>query len=339
MSFRWQGDQHRQTNIHVHVGGHVEKPQDDVMYQLCQRAVEQTADLHHIAFYTDRVLDFAMDVLGDERDRPAGASTADRSGLRRLGRQLCHEFERLDKLLREARTGALIRTVLRTADAEIVCDPVVRKQFVVGTTYTEGHDYIDDANNVDRSVAGLVRDLRKQLGLTGQNVGGYDTEHEEPETGWPRHEPHVETVDGDSVIPPEIEMACRDALDPAYLHLVTYCIGDEVVYLADTFEHPSMRTYFGRETTPLHRRAHFRRLSGQLSDICSSLNRVSAQTLRGRLKRIVLDVEQGAVYYYRLDNGAQLVGVTLYQPRVHHADVRMARLARECDIPLASVTE
>jgi len=326
-----------QTQVNIHVGGHVEKSQDDVMYRICRDAVTRTADLHHLAFYTDRVLDFALDVLGGEHDAPAPASMSDRHGLRRLGRQLCHEFEQLDRLLRDGHTGPLIRAVLRTTDAEVVCDPVVRQQFVVGTTYTAGHGYIDESNGVDRSIASLVHALRKQLGLSGQNVGGYDTEHEVPDTGRSPHEPHVETVDGDSVIPPEIETACRNALDPTLLHLVAFCLGDEVVYLGDTFEHRSMRQYFGRETTPLQRRTHYRRLSGQLGDICSSLNRVSAQTLRGRLKRLVLDVEQGAVYYYRLNSGAQLVGVTLFQPRVRQADLRMAQLAQECEIPLASV--
>lgn len=332
MGAEMSDDLHR--HIATHVGGHVEKPEDHVLFRTCREAVARTANLHHIAYYTDRVLDFALDVLDDERD----ATTGTRAGLRRLGRQLCHEFEGLDRLLRNGRTGVLIRMVLRTADAEIVCDPVVRKQFVVGMSYTDGHDFIDEANDVDRSVATLIGQLRGHLGLTRQNPGGYETEHEELESGRYPHEPHVETVDGESELPPHVATACREALDPAYLHLVAYCHGDEVLFLADTFDHHSMRPYFGTETTPLHRRAHYRKLSAQLSDIYTSLNRVSANALRNKLKRIVLDVEQGAVYCYRLDNCAHLVGVTLYQPRVHHVDLRMAQLAHECDVPLGSAT-
>lgn len=321
------GDHHR--NITTHVGGHVEKPEDDLLFRTCRDVVARTTDLHHIAFYTDRVLDFALDVLDDER--------ANRVGLRRLGRQLCNEFEQLDQLLRNGRTGVLIRVVLRTADAEIVCDPVIRQQFVVGTSYTSGHDYIDEANDVDRAVAKLIGELRAHLGLKGQNPGGYEAEHDKLAIGQFPHDPHVEVMDGGGAeLPPHVVTACRAALDPAYLHLVAYCHGDEVLFLADTFDHQSMRPYFGRETTPEQRRAHYRMLSAQLSDISTSLNRVSANAVRSKLRRIVLDVEQGAVYCYRLDNSALLVGVTLYQPRVRHADLRMARLAHECDVPLGS---
>jgi hypothetical protein len=325
-------DRHR--HLTAHVGGHVEKPEDDLMFRTCREAVTSAADLHHIAFYTDRVLDFALDVLDDEDEAPAGVN---RVGLRRLGRQLCNEFEQLDQLVRNGRTGVLIRVVLRTADTEIVCDPVVRQQFVVGTSYTEGHDYIDESNDVDRSVAALIGDLRALVGLNQQNPGGFETEYDELEIGQVPSEPHVEIPDGDSPLPPHVATACRNALDPAYLHLVAYCHGDEVLFLADTFEHRTMHPYFGRETTPNQRRAHYRTLSAQLSDISTTLNRVSANAVRSKLKRIVLDVEQGAVYCYRLDNSAHLVGVTLYQPRVRHADLRMARLAHDCDVPLGSV--
>jgi hypothetical protein len=46
----------------------------------------------------------------------------------------------------------------------------------------------------------------------------------------------------------------------------------------------------------------------------------------GRLVRTVLDVESGALYHHPLGPSHYLVGVTLFQARVVHADDRIRRL-------------
>lgn len=311
--------------VTAHVAGHLtDHPggeREQALLSICAQAVTGTVGLHHLAYYTDRVLDFALDVLDEQR-------TA-RPGLRRLGRQLCGEFELLDDRLRYAHTGALVRTVLRTDDVEVVCDPVVRAQYVVGVTYTDEHDYIDESNQVDRSLAGLVADLRSQVGLASRNVGGYETDTlATPSTDDRRIEPHVDQRGGE--LPASIEQACLAALNPHGLHLVGCLVDDEVVFLGDILEHSALALYYGGPVTPAYRREFYRELSGQLAEIRTRLARVSAQMLRGQLKRVVLDVEQGAVYYFRVDSRLHLVGVTLHQPRVRQVDLRLAELAVEC---------
>lgn len=311
--------------VTAHVAGHLtDQPggeREQALLRICEQAVTSTVGLHHLAYYTDRVLDFALDVLADR-----GSA---RPGLRRLGRQLCGEFELLDDRLRHAHTGALVRTVLRTDDVEVVCDPVVRAQYVVGVTYTDEHDYIDESNQVDRSLARLVGRLRDQVGLASRNPGGYETDaRAAPSTDDRRIAPHVDRR-GDA-LPATVEQACLAALNPHGLHLVGCLVDDEVVFLADILEHSALALYFGGPVTPAYRREFYRELSGQLADIRTRLARVGASTLRGQLKRVVLDVEQGAVYYLRVDSRLHLVGMTLHQPRVRQVDLRLAELATEC---------
>jgi len=312
----------------THVGGHLPDQREDTLFRICSRTMTGASGLHHLAYYTDRVLDFALDHLDAPEVALPPAGEEPRVGLRRLGRQLCAAFEQLDDRLRNAYTGALIRTVIRTDDAEIVCDPVVRTQYVVGVGYTGDRDgYIDEANDVDRSLARLITELRAEVGLSSQNLGGFDTE----ETGDPAREPVVSHVTKRGSLPAPVEEACTGALHPADLHFVAYCVDDEVVFHADVFDHAALSMYFAGSVTPDYRRAFYQKLSEQLCEIRTQLNRVTALLLRGRLKRVVLDVEQGAVYYYRVSRRTHLVGVTLHQPKVHHADVRMAQLATECE--------
>jgi hypothetical protein len=207
---------------------------------------------------------------------------------------------------------------------------VVRAQFVVGVTYTDAHDHIDESNSVDRALAGLVRNLRDHVGLPSQNPGGYETESEvDPGAVTRPIEPHVDRRR--SRLPREAEQACLAALSASGLHLVAYCVDDEPVFLADVFEHRALSLYFPGPVTPEYRRRYYRDLCRQLAGIRTRLSRVSAHMLRGRLKRVVLDIEQGAVYYFRVTSRVYLVGVTLHQPRVRHMDLRMAQLARECE--------
>jgi hypothetical protein len=317
----------RRPDVMAHVAGHLDDPREEVLLAVCERAVAETTGLHHLAYYTDRVLDFALDVLDDEDFAPPAAQARARPGLRRLGRQLSCEFEELDTQLRHAHTGALIRAVLRTDDAEVVCDLVVRTQFVVGVTYTDHRDYIDETNDVDRSLAGLVRELRQLLGLPSQNPGGFEGEFASvADTKWipPRVEARRGRISG------AVEDLCQHALSAPGLNLIAYCVDDEIVFLADVFEHADLSLFFSGMVTPSYRRSFYRELGEQLAEIRTRLGRLSAHTLSERLKRVVLDVEQGAVYYFRVTSRVYLLGVTLHQPRVRAMDLHMAQLAREC---------
>jgi len=314
-------------DVTTHVGTHLHDRREDALLRICRQTMADASGLHHLAYYTDRVLDFALDNL--DADEVSLPQTRDRSraGLRRLGRQLCAAFEQLDQELRPASTGALIRAVIRTDDAEIVCDPIVQTQYVVGVGYTGNrNDYIDDTNDVDRSLAILITRLRAEVGLSSQNLGGFETETAAPPALAPTP-PHVSTR---APIPDAVKHACAAALHPADLHFVAYCVDDEVVHVADVFDHAGLGMYFAGTVTPQYRRDYYRSFCDRLGEIRAQLNRVTALLLRGRLKRVVLDVEQGAVYYFRVAGRVHLVGVTLHQPRVRSADERMRELAIEC---------
>jgi hypothetical protein len=76
------------------------------------------------------------------------------------------------------------------------------------------------------------------------------------------------------------------------------------------------------------RRKFYNDFAMELSNVVSTLGRLTRSSVGGRLFRLVLDVEQGAIFYYRLRVNDYLVGVTLDQDQVHVADDKMALLAR-----------
>jgi hypothetical protein len=67
---------------------------------------------------------------------------------------------------------------------------------------------------------------------------------------------------------------------------------------------------------------HIRYVVGQLDNRLADLH-------TGKLVRVVLDVEQGAIYFYNLGDIGFLVGVTLDQQQVDPADWKMSLIANE----------
>ena len=124
-----------------------------------------------------------------------------------------------------------------------------------------------------------------------------------------------------------VPAACRAALDVAHLHYVGWVKNRDVVYAADVLDAPALHRFFPDiAITPAVRREFYGRLARLLSRMFPELTGWIEPVAGDPLHRLVLDVEEGAVYYYRQEPGQFLIGVTLNQERVHQADDAMAKL-------------
>ncbi|MGI5498597.1 hypothetical protein [Lentzea sp. CA-135723] len=290
----------------------------------CRDAVRKTPSLVHVAHYSRDVFDFSVDTF-DENTR--------RDPLHRLGRRIGFAVTELDRALQEPRTGTLIRAVVHTERGALFCESVVPREMVVGMCASERQDdeplsEMPDVRAADKALSALVTQLRARISLQSQDPGGWTAENEvKALTSADPMAEHRATVAED--VPDAVLRACRDAVRPQDLHYVAYCEGGAVLAELDQFDHPSLAPFFSQITVGA-RRAFYRGFTQELGTIAQRFNRLaSSGPPGGLLIRLVLDVEQGAIYYYRLSIGSYLVGVTVDQSRVVPTDDRLAALAIE----------
>ena len=309
--------------------------------QLCASVVRPTGGLHAVIEVNGGIDDLMIDVFESSEVRAAcpvefdaaEMRTACASAARLLTGFVLAEEERLD----EAGTGRLIRVVLHAEHGAILCYAVVPGQFVVGFAFGqatgESGTLLCDLPTVDaadRAMTDLVNALRQRMQLPRQDAGGWadDSALDVPLglTTASRVTSTETAVDGDRD-DPALRPALR-AVRHADLHFVSRVRGWSPDLVVDCFAHPELRTPIG-SITPEARRKFYVDLSGQLSHTVATQGRLVRSTIGSHLVRLVLDVEQGAVYYYHLPTGDYLVGVTLYQRQVNSADRRMSWLAAQ----------
>ncbi len=299
-------------------------PEFDTTRHACRTAVVKSPALHYLAHYSNGVFDFGVDALGDPPPPPdALPGGTRREELRRLGRHLTFQATALDRALQEVRTGRLIRTVLHTEEGALFCDSVVPTEHVVGLVLDHagagplfGHPAVDEA---DRTVAELATGLRAELRLGSLNPGGWETFGSAVPTTDSGREPYVTVGEGALT-------ECVEAVRARDLHLVAHVAGGEVLAMVDHLADPSLGLFFKEITVDARRRFYLGFLR-ELGALATRLNRAVRPAVGGLLVRAVLDVEMGAIYYYRIGPGEYVAGVTIDQSRVGEADDRLSALA------------
>lgn len=307
----------------------------------CREAVLRTTELHHLTHYTKGFYDFTVDVLAYSAthfDRSTDPIETRRNDYKRVGRQLSATATDLDEKLQEVGTGALIRTLLHTSRGMICCYPIIAKEHIVGLTFDAlalpkpgvPLSKLAGAIAVDRAMAHLATDLRRQFKLQPQNPGAWITTpkpvHDETtgrRTGSSTAQPNFPYIEGTEDGKTALLLA---AAHPDDLHYVAHCRDGEVTYSVDQLDHSQLGLFFTQITIE-ERRNFYRDLCRQFPVIIGQLGRTVGSTLGGRLDRVVLDVEQGAIYYYRVAAGEYLVGVTIDQDQVNKTDDKMGQLA------------
>ena len=305
----------------------------------CRATALAHPELRYVAHYGDGVFHFSLDWLDQPARRPRPVPPS-RHDLRQLGQALSFTLDRMDRALQEARSGGMIRMVLHTASGAAFTNAVVPRKGLVGIVLDhpvlpEEGDILPHSGPVrsaDQAMSAMATELRDLVRLRSANPGGWETVHCEPATSTdPLTEPFTTTPAEPAAHDAAVIDACRRTVNAADLQFLAYCADDEVLFTADRLDDRALGPFF-TVVTIAHRRKFYEEFSRELGTLVIELSRTVRGALGGPLNRLVLDVEQGAVYYYRLRPGAYLVGVTLDQSRVNQADERIAELARQFGI-------
>ena len=292
--------------------------------RLLSSAVAPTGTLHHVARCTDGVPDTTADAVDRAGDRAAG-----QDALLLIDQQLSLAATRLDRQLTPARSGTLIRMVTQAGPGAFFCDSIVPGVHLIGALLPSdapqpgrqplGRPEVDRG---DEELSRLASELRRLISLGSQDPGGF--EHQGPASR-PNDGP-VRSIGNEQH---RLSPLVRAALSPDDLHYLAYYEGEDLGFSVDILDHSELAEFFSGIAVATRRR-FYQEFGYEFGSVAGELGRVVAPLINGPLTRVVLDVEQGALYYLRVRRGEYLVGVTLNQWRVSHADTRIDRLAAEC---------
>jgi hypothetical protein len=263
------------------------------------------------------------DFVVDTFDRQAPAHVAEdlanfRGACTSASRLLTTFADAQEARLEESRAGRLIRVVVHADGGAAYCYSVVAGQQVVGFTFVPVEHRPEPGALLmtkhplvcrgDHAMTDLTNGLRGLLDLPTQNVGGWSA------GPGPEHQATEDLV--------------RGAVDPANLHYVArFRVGHPPV-TEDVFDTEHLRRYFHLRNRATLRKFYLE-FAGEMLNAAGQVNRLMRTTVGGVVRRIVLDVEQGALAYYRVGVGDYLVGVTLSQDQVSAMDDKLAWLANE----------
>ncbi|MET9759870.1 hypothetical protein ABZ016_12540 [Streptomyces sp. NPDC006372] len=288
--------------------------------------------MEHLAFY-DR--DRAKLVVAENSQPPEKMPAAPSpSGLERAGRQLFYILEELAPDFAELRTGALIRTVVRVPMGALLYQSVAMGFNLCCAT---PRDQVTEL--IARMTEG-IDDLRPAVPLSVLPHRSYLSRHmtASTRTAKPRTTEQVTevadagnpyTVDSAAEAPTELRDLLRTALGVDGLHYVAYYAAGLPTCTADIFRHRALDTHFGAATTPQQRRDKYSLLGQLLPGVTRRMDTSLHALLEGRIHQIVLNVEQGAVYFQHLKEDHYLIAVSLDHSRLAEADRHLEQLAAD----------
>jgi hypothetical protein len=297
-------------------GGHVLSDIFEAIAAEFRSTISAVQDLDFLGHYSNGVLNRSI-------DRLAKRAASDLVG--RFGRTLSAEVRELDRTLLDAGTGGLIRTVVHTPEGVAFCTTVTPGETVVGVMVGDSAGDLAAVIRVDMAVSELTTTLRRTVSLSSLNPGGWESGERTARTSAPSA-PVVRESSPLNDGARRILQLCQELVSPVDLHLVALCKLGKVVFMADHLDDESLAPFF-TSVAVAKRREFYDTFAPTLDKLVARCNRATNRVFGGLINRMVLDVEQGAVYYYRLKTGEYLVGVTIDQTRVAHADDRMSQLA------------
>ncbi|GAA1008298.1 hypothetical protein Aple_070430 [Acrocarpospora pleiomorpha] len=283
----------------------------------------------YLAHHDHGWYEFAMDNLDDPGAGTGGAANR-RSQYAAACKQLVFQTEALNGYLAEADTGRLIRVVLHAEFGALYCAFVVEKRYVLGIVFGQLREQPlprqPRVRGADTEISRLATELRDDLGTESLNPGGWRSELMTVPKLDPEWQAAVETRTRERGVA-EVSGRLAAVLEPYGLcYLARYREG-EIVACADLLDHPVPKKIWGAHNDSAEPRARYDRITEEFGAHCAVLSQLARPAVRGRLLRIVLDVERGAIYYYRLGARDYLVGVTVNQEQVAICDDKMGDLA------------
>ncbi|KKK05896.1 hypothetical protein [Micromonospora sp. HK10] len=285
------------------------------------------ADLAYVSWCTDGRCDH-------HEDRFAGdGAEGTREACHRLARRASFQMDHpLQDWLAGLGTGTLIRLVLQTERGVAYCDQIIPGSYLFGAVLRLPDDPAERGElvtRVDTTLSDAVERYRDEIHARRYDLGGWRTEGLSgilraaqqrwsslggvPEQGGPATSLTVTGREDHPAV-----AVCRAAVRPHDLHLVTLVENGRPVFCVDVLRD-------GRFTAPRwasagERRARYAQVAVELPDYVRELGRTARVPIGGPLRRVVLDVENGALYYRRIDDSRYIVGLTLHQPQVSSAE-------------------
>jgi hypothetical protein len=275
--------------------------------EVFRRYMAEVPQLRHVAHYTWNDWDFSV-------------GPPDDVDYALVGCHLVAALTRISHLLTPAGTGALIRTVAHGSRGALICNTIMQGERVVGVAPDPAsrHSLRDRPTRLaDAAVADLVTELRASFGQQGQNPGGFEAARDDELYRWTPPD-----VGGD------LEARVGAVLNPLDLQYVAIVQDGALEFVRDVFDDDAAEVFFRAGYTPSARRAFYAQFLPTLEKHAQDIGGIINRAVGRGMRRLVLDVQRGAIYSYRLDLRTYLIGITLNQDRVALADLKTEWLSR-----------
>ncbi|WP_320065971.1 hypothetical protein [Micromonospora sp. RTGN7] len=324
-----------ERRIDVALGGHLDGRWPAALDR-CVELMREVPGIAHLGRYTNGVCDFALDT--DPAPAATGVAGLAPEERQLVDRDVVHVTTDLDAQLRPARSGDLIRVVLHTALGTLFTLQVRREQHLVCVS---GPDELPGplppreaaARAADVGLSQLANQLREAVSQQPTDYGGWlsvdEVAPDRPDpadavvqaAGGPRTWAEAESYAG-------LAATCAGRLGADDLHYAAVCRAGRVEATADLLDDPRLARFFD-DITPARRRDFYAMVGQRIDVLLRSLVRAAHPVIGSRVRRLVLDVEEGALYCYPVGLDRYLLGVTLDQHRVWAADEKAAQLSRD----------
>ncbi|NEA61828.1 hypothetical protein [Streptomyces sp. SID12488] len=299
---------------------------------LCEETLERTPAIRSLAHYSNGILDFV-------------ALRADRAPLSSLvteigddaqneslpGSRLLLCTQDLGAVLRPLKTGELMRTVLAGTRAGLWGGRARPDEFLAAVTDVPG-----GVPDMDDAMNRLVTRIRTEVhGLPDELLGGDAQAKAHLQSGEAPAGPHVDfgtAAAPNAVYEQRLRDLWRTQVNTTDLQYAGYYRDWTLVCVGDVFDSQELGPRFMDVSVRTRRTAYrdlSRSLRGHLIRLKDALDLIAPPPVNGAsVERLVLDVQEGAVYVHWTSPRAFLLGVTLDQRQVANAEQRLAALAR-----------
>ncbi len=298
--------------------------EDAGITRLCRESVAgHPAALRSVAHYSHGAVDFVVRPRGSAPlPTPRSAQTEPIVAEGQPGRHLVVCTEDFNHSLQRFGTGELMRVVVGAATGGMYCARIKAGQHLAGVTLSG-----DTVDELDRTLNEVVRRIRTEVHhLSNEDLGGtLDTELTALEGVT---ELHVEVgLLVEAKEPEDWHGVWSRFVNPVDLQYAAYYRDWALVCAGDAFDDPSLRVRLTNMPNQV-RRAMYRDLAARLRADITRLRHALRPVSDAPIDRLVLDVQEGAVYIHWPDHGTGtfLLGVTVEQPRVAEAENRLRGL-------------
>jgi hypothetical protein len=303
----------------------------DTRADLCRTTVLEQPDIQFLVHVNMRRPNLVIDRLVD-----GDGDGSRRESYLRIARAVDDEMRALDRNLQHFRAGSLIRLVLQGPRGAILANSIFLDEYVMATVGLNAEaappagipSQLANVSHVDKAVSALVDRIRALVGQPSLNPGG-----------WLENPPHSEPVRPisaeaihEEIMHPEGSGALeifRNAVASGALQYAALFRGRDQLLQVDAFESNGIKQFLTR-ITPQIRRENYREFGLQAEEHVAELARLTSFATGAPLLRVVFDVEQGAIIYYRVGEDRHLIGMTLDQSAVREADDEARNLVLKC---------